>query len=109
LPSALTHKTKAVDLYFTYLPGFAKHILEHYVDEFVLGYIQLAREVKLPLLHFFHGLTEEQLLAISRERAVDYLQSIATNNLLKTLHFCVLSEKNYYLVCFLLIRRIPIK
>ncbi len=77
--STITHKSKAADLHFIYLPGFAKHILHHHLKEFVSDYILLAKEVKLPLLQLFKDLNDEQLMELTRTRMSSYLEYIAND------------------------------
>lgn len=64
---------------FSYLPEFARFILDERFEEYVRDQILLSREVKLPLLAFFEFLPEEELLAMTRVSAAEFLTYFVTN------------------------------
>ncbi len=61
------------------LPGCAQYITDQKLDEYVVEQLRITREVKLPLLRFFDSLTEEQMLAVGKRTALEFLQAISTN------------------------------
>src|SRR4051812_36887725 len=61
---------------FKHLPGYARFLKTHHLDEFVQLQYKLAKDIKLPLLKFFESMPEEQLIRISTasiEMLFDYL------------------------------------
>lgn len=68
-------------LHFRYLPAYAQFILEHKLDDFVKAQLKLSREVKIPLLRFFESFSEEQILALGKETAIEFLTYTAENKL----------------------------
>jgi len=61
------------------LPAFADYLLREKLDEFVTEQIRVSREVNLPLLKYFEGMAEEQILGFAREGSKDFLSKIAAN------------------------------
>lgn len=64
---------------FTYLPLFAKFILDKNLDEFVRDQIRLSHEFNLPLLKHIKNYTEEQQFEIARRTSGEYLKHLAEN------------------------------
>ncbi len=52
---------------FRHLPGYARFLLEYHLRDFCVFALQISRELNMPLLRFFEGMPEEQLLAMSIE------------------------------------------
>ena len=80
MPSTITDKVTDKVLHFEYLPAFAQYIIREKINEFTEQYLQLAREFKLPLLHYFKDFSEKELLAIAKERSIEYLQFLERND-----------------------------
>jgi PAS domain S-box-containing protein len=59
-------------------PAYAEFILTNHLDKFVTYLYKLAVELDTPLLKFFEGLPEKELLKMSREGNVLFLTSIKT-------------------------------
>lgn len=70
---------RKADLHFTYLPLFAKFLLDHHLTDFVREQIRLSRELELPLLKYFSILSEEELITFSKKGAADLLTYFAEN------------------------------
>lgn len=68
-----------LDLQFTYLPAFAKFLLDKHLPSFVKEQVRLSRELDLPLLKYFSGMNEDELLAFSKKSAADLLEYLADN------------------------------
>lgn len=75
----VTEKRKA-DLHFTYLPLFAKFLLDNHLGDFVREQIRLSRELDLPLLKYFSSLSEDELVTFSKKGAGELLTYFAENN-----------------------------
>ncbi|HEY0679489.1 MAG TPA: PAS domain-containing protein [Chitinophagaceae bacterium] len=74
----VSEKRKA-GLHFTYLPLFAKFILENKLGDFVTDQLQLSRELNLPLLSHFSSMSEDELKDFSRKSATDFLNYLINN------------------------------
>ncbi|MBD0365370.1 MAG: PAS domain-containing protein [Flavisolibacter sp.] len=64
---------------YTYLPRFATFILKYHLDEFVAEQFRLSKTIKIPILNYLRHFSEEQLLAISKESMIEYLDYLAQN------------------------------
>ncbi len=71
-------KRKA-NLHFTYLPLFAKFLLEHHLQDFVKEQLRLLRALELPLLKYLGSMSEEELFTMSRKNTADFLTYFIEN------------------------------
>jgi PAS domain S-box-containing protein len=62
-----------------YLPAFAQYLLTHRLDELSRLQIQISREIHIPLLKRFEGLTEEKILEINTRGLKETLICLAQN------------------------------
>ncbi len=74
-----TVKIKAGELEFTYLPSYARYILENHLDSYVQESIRIAREIDLPLLKYLKNFSEEQLFALSKKTSIEFLTYFVEN------------------------------
>jgi PAS domain S-box-containing protein len=54
-------------LEFTFLPGYARFLLENKVDELAVLQIELFKELKPPLFRYFENRSDEELISLGRE------------------------------------------
>lgn len=71
------------ELKFELFPGFAKFLLESYLEDFVKEQLFISREVKIPLLKYFETIPEEKLLKLSTESIAEFFECVAANNIKK--------------------------
>ena len=69
-----------VNLQFTYLPAYARFIIDNVLNEVVIEQLNFAREVKIPLLKFLDHLTEEQLIELSIQSNLEFYNFLADND-----------------------------
>jgi PAS domain-containing protein len=61
------------------MPGFAKFILDHHLEEFSLELLRLYQEVDIPMLAFFKALPPEQLIQLSNDSSAKLLAAFVGN------------------------------
>ena len=66
-------------LHFTYLPAYAKFLLNNKLYDFVLKMIELSRKVHLPLMKALQSFTEEQLIELSTTNVKNSLIFLSEN------------------------------
>jgi PAS domain S-box-containing protein len=66
-------------LHFEALPDFAKFILENRLIEYIREQIRLSHKMKLPVLKYLSGWTEEQLIEYSKMTSSEYLNYLIEN------------------------------
>ena len=71
--------SRKADLLFTYLPLFAKFLLDKHLEDFVKEQLRISRELNLPLLKYFTGMSEEALLDFSKKGSGELLHYFAEN------------------------------
>lgn len=64
---------------FKVFPVYAQFLLDTKQDEYVKEQLRITREVKPPLLRFFDSFPEEQMLAVGKRTALEFLEAIAAN------------------------------
>jgi signal transduction histidine kinase len=62
-----------------YLPGFARFLLDHHVEELVKDALRLSREMNVPMLKYLK-LTDEDLLKMARPSYVELLNAFINHN-----------------------------
>jgi PAS domain S-box-containing protein len=62
---------------FKVLPGFARHILDHHLEEFVRDQLHFSRLVDLPLLRHLTHLSDTAIIEFGRQASVEYLTSLS--------------------------------
>jgi PAS domain S-box-containing protein len=67
------------DLHFTYLPPFAKFLLEKHLTDFVKEQIRHSRELDLPILKHFGSMSEEELVEFSKKETAELLKWFMDN------------------------------
>jgi PAS domain S-box-containing protein len=70
---------KSFNLNFRYLPAFANFILQEKLNEFAIAQLKYSRELKLPLLKYLDGYSEEQLIQLGIKESVLLLTSLAND------------------------------
>jgi PAS domain S-box-containing protein len=63
----------------THLPSFAAYLLDQRLDDFVRTQLHLSEEIDLPIMRFFKHYSPEELFAIARKGAADYLSFLSRN------------------------------
>ncbi len=66
-------------LNFSFLPSFAQYILTNQLREFIKIQIRISREVELPLIKFFEGMAEDDLIELSEISAKELLNHLGKN------------------------------
>jgi PAS domain S-box-containing protein len=78
LVQTVTGKRKT-NLHFTYLPLFAKFLLDNHLPEFVKEQLRLSRQLDLPLLQYFKGMSEQELVSFSTQGVIELLDYFVQN------------------------------
>ncbi|HEY0751839.1 MAG TPA: PAS domain-containing protein, partial [Chitinophagaceae bacterium] len=63
----------------TYLPEYARFILENRLNDYAHFQLQLSKELNLPLLNQLGDLSEDQLKELAKKSAAEFLQYLANN------------------------------
>ncbi|HWB27962.1 MAG TPA: PAS domain-containing protein [Chitinophagaceae bacterium] len=66
-------------LLFTYLPEYARFLLQNVVSQLAEEQLQLLRELDIPILKYVSGIPENELLERGRMRMASFLQTLADN------------------------------
>ncbi|MCW3103764.1 MAG: sensor signal transduction histidine kinase [Bacteroidetes bacterium] len=66
-------------LHFEHLPAYAAFLLDHKAREFTTEQLRLLRELKVPMLKFYEGISDEQLIEGGVERTKKFLQHLKDN------------------------------
>jgi signal transduction histidine kinase len=74
-------KEHIVDLQLKHLPAFAAYLLSEKLDDFVRTLYKIGVELDIPLLRFFSGVSEQEILRLSRESNTLLLVSIKQNTI----------------------------
>ncbi|HEY1055153.1 MAG TPA: PAS domain-containing protein, partial [Emticicia sp.] len=76
-------------LHFKYLPAYAQYLLDNKLEDFTRISLAISREVKIPLLRFFEGMPEDELIKMSVQGTQDYLTYFATNRVKEFIDFSI--------------------
>ena len=68
--------------HFPHLKEFAAFLLEHHLQEVAEANVQIAREVNLPLLKVFAHMSEQELLAFTKQSLETFLLQLVEQNAL---------------------------
>ncbi|RFS17958.1 PAS domain-containing protein [Emticicia sp. C21] len=68
-------------LHFKHIPAYAQYLLTNKLEDFTRTSLAISREVKVPLLRFFEGLPEDELIKLSIQGTQDYLGYFANNSI----------------------------
>lgn len=68
------------NLSFKELPGYATFLLEKKLEQYAVKQLQVAREIKFPLLHFFEHMGDDELINLSKISLTEFFQYIISNN-----------------------------
>lgn len=72
-------ETRGTDLDFSYLPQFARWILDNSLDQYAKWMLELSRAENIPLLKFFSQYPEEQMLEMGKISGTELLNALANN------------------------------
>lgn len=64
---------------FKYLPGFAKYVLENYLEHFVATQLELSQQYDLPLLKHLKSVPRDQLMLVGKQSVEKFLTYLAEN------------------------------
>jgi len=67
------------DLHFEYLPAYAAFLLDNKSREFTTEQLRLLRELQVPMLKFYSGISDDQLVEGGIERSKNFLQHLKDN------------------------------
>ena len=79
LSDGMQKQDKLHRLHFTHFPAYAQFLLENKLRELVTEQLSLSREIQLPLLKFFEGFSEAELIAIGTESMKELLRFCMQN------------------------------
>ena len=68
-------------LIFRHFPAFASFIKANYLVPYIQEQIRISKEIELPMLKFFAGIPDEELLAMSIESHKEFLTYVEENRL----------------------------
>ena len=74
-------KSPKTRLVFRHFPGYALFIRENYLVPYVQELLRISRLVNLPLLKFFEGIPEDELISMSLESSRQFLTYAEENKL----------------------------
>lgn len=64
-----------------YLPAYIRFILDYKLEDFIRIQLRISREVEAPVMKFFEGMTDEQLLQFSLEPTKTYWTFLAEGDI----------------------------
>lgn len=70
-----------VDLHFEVLPGYADYLLREQLDQFVRYLYESLKSLDVPLLKFFSGMEEKEILKLSKDGNIQLLSAIRDNKI----------------------------
>lgn len=70
---------RTVSLHFEYLPAFASFIAQHHIRAYSNLQIRLSREMKVPVMKFLDGMSDDDLLALTMKSSTEFLHYLANN------------------------------
>jgi PAS domain S-box-containing protein len=70
-----------VDVHLTALPDYAAYLLNERLEEFVRTLYQISVSLDIPLLKYFSGMTESEILRLSKEGNIRLLTAIKNNTI----------------------------
>ncbi len=70
---------KGVDLNFKYLPAYAQYLFDNRLTDYSRALLKISRKIDLPLLRYFVGMTDDQLIAMGMERNGEMLKLFSQN------------------------------
>ncbi|MFN3402726.1 MAG: PAS domain-containing protein [Cytophagaceae bacterium] len=76
---------KPESLSFTHLKPFIRFILENHLDDFVNSDLKRAKEVNLPMLKLFSGMSEEELFQFSKMKTKELFDNILGDKIVKAI------------------------
>jgi signal transduction histidine kinase len=74
-------KEHIVDLHLTALPGFAAYLLKDRLHDFVKTLYQISLSLDIPLLKYFSGMEEKEIIRLSTEGNIKLLTAIKNNTI----------------------------
>jgi len=72
-------KTKTSLDHLSYLPTYAQYLLQNRLDDYCRLQLSIAKEMAIPLMRFLEKMNPEDRMELMKERAKDFLGSLATN------------------------------
>lgn len=66
---------------FRHLPAYARFIRQHYLVPYITEQLRISKEIKLPMLKFFRGIPEDELITMSIPSHTEFLTAVENNNL----------------------------
>ena len=69
------------ELIFQHLPGYARHIRDHYLKDYIRCQLKYARELDTPLLKIFGDMPDEQIVEASAPGHSEFLTAAEENTL----------------------------
>jgi PAS domain S-box-containing protein len=66
---------------FRHMPGFAAFIKKNYLVPYISEQINISREINLPMLKFFQGIPDDELIAMSVESHKEFLTAVENNTI----------------------------
>jgi signal transduction histidine kinase len=74
-------KQSSINLHFTALPGYADYLLKERLHDFVKTLYRISLELDIPLLKYFSGMEEKEIIRMSTEGNIKLLTAIKNNAL----------------------------
>ncbi len=86
MPQLALKETKTMQqplsrLVFDHLPPYAAYVRDNYLVPYIQEQIRLSRALNLPMLKFFEGMPDDELIAMGIESHRDFLTHAETNKL----------------------------
>lgn len=81
LENETKRQPKTEKLIFRWLPVYAKFVRENYLIPYIQEQIRISRSINLPMLRFFSGMTDDELIAMSIISHTEFLTCMEENGL----------------------------
>ena len=73
----------------SYLPSFARYLLQHKLEEYVNVQLSFVDEVDIPMMRFFKDMRREQLIELSKKSTTEFLTYLANNQATEQIHHSI--------------------
>lgn len=71
--------TQEVKMGFSYLPGYAQYLKDHYLHEYILEHLKLSGKMNPAMRRYFEAFTEEELVEMSARTMTRFLDALVRN------------------------------
>ncbi|MFL5811768.1 MAG: PAS domain-containing protein, partial [Flavisolibacter sp.] len=73
----------------SYLPSFARYLLQYKLDEYVNVQLSFVDEVDIPMMRFFKNMRHDQLVELSKKSTTEFLTYLSNNQATEQIHHAI--------------------